>query len=77
MLGLLCPLFGFLPMDLVTTAPAPFCAILFREPPVVPMMPAASMRGFLSFNPVRVSESIMDSNVWYVLSFFYFYKFIS
>ena len=40
------------------TAPAPLSAILFSEPPVVPMIPAASMSGFFNSRPDKVSESI-------------------
>jgi hypothetical protein len=46
-------------MDFVTIAPAPACAILFMEPPVVPMIPAANMRGFLRGMPVNFNESII------------------
>ncbi|VVB63336.1 Uncharacterised protein [uncultured archaeon] len=56
MLGPGCPSRGSMPMDLVTTPPAPACAARRRDAPVVPSMPAASITGLCKVRPPTSTE---------------------
>ncbi len=51
---------GFNPTDLVTTAPAPAAAALLKDGPDNPRIPAASIVGFVSFNPAISVTSRLD-----------------
>ncbi len=53
---------GSLPMDLVTTAPAPWEATLSRDSPLSPKTPEANIVGFLSLSfPTEVERSAIVS----------------
>jgi hypothetical protein len=55
--GLGCPLFGFDPMDFVTTAPAPDLNILIIDCPVSSITPDATIPGLSSLSfPTEVTS---------------------